>query len=166
MSDDQWADFQPFVRARWAALLRFGTALTGDANSAADLVQDALERTGSRWPSVRQKQDPEGYVRRTMVNRHVSGWRRTRREVLVAEPVEPSAAPGSGDLSSLVWDVLATLPAKQRAVLVLRYYEDLSEAEIAVVLGCSTGTVKSQAAKAKEKVRLAMIARQEETWTR
>jgi RNA polymerase sigma-70 factor (sigma-E family) len=166
MIDDHWEDFQPFVRARWAALLRFGTVLTGDPNSAADLVQDALERTGSRWSSVRQKQDPEGYVRRTMVNRHVSRWRRERREVLVEEPAERPATPDSGDLSSLVWDVLATLPAKQRAVLVLRYYEDLSEAEIAVVLGCSTGTVKSQAAKAKEKVRLAMIARQEETWTR
>ena len=146
------ATFDTFARARMPALLRFGHVLTGDPHRAADLVQDALERTLLAWPRVVRKDDPEGYVRRAMVNRHVSAWRRLRREHLVAQtPDRPyDEAPRHDDA---LWALLATLPARQRAVLVLRYYEDLSEAQCAAVLGCSVGTVKSQAARGLARLR-------------
>jgi RNA polymerase sigma-70 factor (sigma-E family) len=157
-------EFEPFVSARLPALVRFATALSGDPARADDLVQDALERAGARWSTVRGLDNPEAYVRKVIVNRHVSIWRRTRHEVLTALPADRAARaePATGPASAL-WDVLATLPRGQRAVLVLRYYEDLSEAEIAAVLGCSVGSVKSQAAKAKHKVRAALGT--ESTWT-
>jgi RNA polymerase sigma-70 factor (sigma-E family) len=138
--------FDTFVRARHAALLRYGMVLTGDPHSAADLVQDALERTGLAWSRVQQQGDPEGYVRRVMANRNISQWRRLRRERLVDVPPERVHEDRPAD--DVMWGVLATLPRRQRTVLVLRYYEDLSEAEIARVLGCSPGTVKSQASRA------------------
>ena len=151
--DDQDRDaFDAFARARMQALLRFAHVLTGDPTRAADLVQDALERTLLAWPRVVRKSDPEGYVRRAIVNRHVSVWRRARRERLVAETPDRAyvgTAPHDADL----WSALAILPPRQRAVLVLRYYEDLSEAECAAVLGCSTGTVKSQTSKALSRLR-------------
>src|SRR4051812_27179803 len=82
--------FDAFVHARLPALLRFGHVLTGSPDAAADLVQDSLERTGLAWSRILRKDDPEGYVRRTMVNRHISGWRRGRRERLVAVAPETS----------------------------------------------------------------------------
>lgn len=152
MEDTGNATFDAFARARIPALLRFGHVLTGDPHRAADLVQDALERTLLAWPRVLRKDDPEGYVRRAMVNRHVSAWRRLRREHLVADtPDMPYVEPPGHD--DALWAVLATLPPRQRAVLVLRYYEDLSEAQCAAVLGCSVGTVKSQTWKALARLR-------------
>ena len=147
--------FDAFARGRMRELLRFAHVLTGDPHQAADLVQDALERTLLAWPRIIRKDDPEGYVRRAIVNRHVSTWRRLRRERLVADAPESrqlltDVAPRR---DSALWDALATLPPRQRAVLVLRYYEDLSEADCAAVLGCSIGTVKSQAWKALARLR-------------
>ena len=154
--------FDAFVRARHAALLRYGTALTGDPHRAADLVQDALERTGLAWSRVHQQGDPEGYVRRVMANRNISQWRRLRRERLVeATPEQPYEDRQADDV---MWDVLAQLPRRQRTVLVLRYYEDLSEAEIARVLGIAPGTVKSQASKGIAALRAA-IGEREQLWT-
>jgi RNA polymerase sigma-70 factor (sigma-E family) len=150
--------FDAFARARLAELLRFGYALTGDKDTAADLVQDALVRTGLRWSTVRAS-DPEGYVRRVMVNTQISWWRRRRREQLTASPPDVGYEPPSPDYS--MWALLATLPPRQRAVLVLRYYEDLSEVQIAAVLGCSVGTVKSQAARAIGKLRTTLTREQE-----
>jgi RNA polymerase sigma-70 factor (sigma-E family) len=143
--------FDEFARARMRALLRFAHVLTGDRERAADLVQDALERTLMAWPRVQQKGDPEGYVRRAIVNRQVSVWRRRRRERLVAEPPESAYDDTARDRQ--LWDALATLPPRQRAVLVLRYYEDLTEADAAAVLGCSVGTVKSQASRGLARLR-------------
>jgi RNA polymerase sigma-70 factor (sigma-E family) len=156
--------FDGFVRARHPALLRYGHVLTGDPHSAADLVQDALERTGLRWSKVLRQDDPEGYVRRVMVNRHISGWRRLRREHLVAEAPESRAAAAPPHVDDAMWHALSKLAPRQRAVLVLRYYEDLSEAEIAQVLGCATGTVKSQAAKGIATLRAALRDK-ETSWT-
>jgi RNA polymerase sigma-70 factor (sigma-E family) len=152
VAEDAYDAFDSFARARMGELLRFAHVLTGDPHRAADLVQDALEKTLLSWDRIIRKDDPEGYVRRAIVNRHVSVWRRTRRERLVADtPDRPheGARPHDDEL----WAALGTLPPRQRAVLVLRYYEDLSEADTAAVLGCSVGTVKSQAFRALAKLR-------------
>jgi RNA polymerase sigma-70 factor (sigma-E family) len=154
--------FDAFVRARHAALLRYGTVLTGDPHSAADLVQDALERTGLAWSRVQQQGDPEGYVRRVMANRNISQWRRLRRERLVDAP--PERVYDDHPADDVMWEVLATLPRRQRTVLVLRYYEDLSEVEIARVLGIAQGTVKSQASKGIAALRT-VIGEREQLWT-
>ncbi len=148
--DDHEA-FDAFVRARLPDLLRFGRALTGSAEAGADLVQDALERTLMSWSRLESRDEPEGYVRRIMVNRNISIWRKFGREH-VTEHVHDQ---GSEDryFDDDLWQALQKLPARQRAVIALRYYEDLSEAEIARTLGCSVGTVKSQASKALAKLR-------------
>ena len=136
--------------------------LTGAREPAADLVQDALERTGLVWARVVAHGDPEGYVRKAMTNRHVSLWRRSRREHLTSEQPElPHLDPAP--LDEALWTALAGLPRRQRAVLVLRYYEGLSEREIADVLGCAPGTVKSQASKALASLRKTVD--REASWT-
>ncbi|MDX6738484.1 SigE family RNA polymerase sigma factor [Actinocorallia sp. A-T 12471] len=145
-------DFERWVASRAPALLRYGYVLTGSPHDAADLVQEALVRLRSAWPRVVRKDDPEGYVRTTMARQHVSAWRRTRRETLTAavpdaahhDPLPPDDA---------LWQALTALPRRQRTVVVLRYYEALSDEEIAVRLGISRGTVRSQASRALDKLR-------------
>ncbi|KRC49067.1 MULTISPECIES: SigE family RNA polymerase sigma factor [unclassified Nocardioides] len=141
------AAFDAFVAARLPHLLRLGRALTGDEQRGADLVQDALERALVRW---RRLDEPEAFVRRAMVNRSISVWRKVRRE-------RPLEALGTHTSSEVVHDrpadhellaAVRALPPRQRAVVALRYYEDLTEAQTAEVLGCSVGTVKSQANRA------------------
>ncbi|MCF6476508.1 SigE family RNA polymerase sigma factor [Nonomuraea sp. MG754425] len=144
-------EFEDFVRARGGALHRYGFVLTGNADDAADLVQEALIRLGDTWQRVRNKDDPEGYVRTIMVRQHISWWRRRRREHLVDAVPEGSYRDRQADPD--LWDDLGTLPRKQRAVLVLRYYEDMSDREIAATLGISPGTVRSQASRALAKLR-------------
>jgi RNA polymerase sigma-70 factor (sigma-E family) len=146
------AAFDAFARARTAGLLRFAHALTGDRDRAADLVQDALERTLLAWPRIVNRDDPEAYVRRVMVNRHVSIWRRTKRERLVPETPEVAYQP-TDPHDAWLWAELAKLPARQRAVLVLRFYEDLGAAQTAEVLGCSVGTVKSTTSRGLARLR-------------
>jgi RNA polymerase sigma-70 factor (sigma-E family) len=143
-------DFGEFVQAVLPGLLRYGHALTGNPHDAADLVQGVLEKIGSRWSYVQDKTgDPLAYVRRSMANAHVSRWRRTRRESLVADLPDTSPHVQADPFEhEPLWRALRTLPPRQRAVLVLRYYECLSEVEIAAALGISQGTVKSQASKA------------------
>lgn len=143
-------DFAEFVRASLPGLLRYGHALTGNPHDAADLVQSVLERVGSRWRRINwNAHDPAAYVRKAMVNAHISRWRRTRREMLLAELPDVPAQVGHDRLEDEpVWQALRALPARQRAVMVLRYYEGLSEVEIAETLEISRGTVKSQASKA------------------
>jgi len=154
--DQDVAAFDAFVRARLPALLRFAYALTGDPHTAADLVQDALERTGMRWNKVERQGDPEGYVRRAILNGRVSRWRKHRRETLVDCVPERITSYEVPSRDEQLWQLLATLPARQRAVIVLRYYEDMSEIQIAATLGCSPGTVKSQSSKALAKLRVAL----------
>lgn len=149
-------DFAEFVRMSMPGLLRYGHALTGNPHDASDLVQSVLEKVGSRWVAVQRKgDDPLAYVRRAMANTHISIWRRRRRESLVADFPETGAVPP--ELSRLdnepLWQALRELPPRQRAVIVLRYYENLSEAEIANALGISCGTVKSQSSKAMASLR-------------
>lgn len=144
-----FTDFTAYVEAQLPALLRFGYALTGNRHDAGDLVQDALERVGLRWSRIqRGGGHPHAYTRRTMVNAWTSRWRRHRRETLVANPPDTCGhLPDHLDNDDL-WAALRRLPPRQRAVIVLRYYEDLSEKEIAMTLGVTPGTVKSQASRA------------------
>jgi RNA polymerase sigma-70 factor (sigma-E family) len=143
------ADFGEFVRVSLPGLLRYGHALTGNPHDAADLVQTVLEKVGARWSHVRRKTgDPLSYVRRSMANAHISRWRRTRKESLVAELPDRIAITETDPFEhEPLWRALRELPPRQRAVLVLRYYEGLSEVDIARTLGISQGTVKSQASK-------------------
>jgi RNA polymerase sigma-70 factor (sigma-E family) len=156
MDGDGLATFDLFVRHRASALLRYGYVLTGNPHDAADLTQEALARLGSRWRRVSGRGDPEAYVRTTMARLHVSRWRRLRRERLVASPPDRGYAEAEHariDADIGLWQALARLPARQRAVLVLRYYEQRSDEEIAAALGISRGTVRSQAARALGKLR-------------
>jgi RNA polymerase sigma-70 factor (sigma-E family) len=142
--------FDAFVRARLPHLLRFGRALTGSEHAAADLVQDALERALMRWSKITSN-DPEGYVRRAMVNRSISIWRKFGRE----HPTDqlPNDSYTDPERDDALLDALRKLPPRQRAVIALRYYDDLTEAQTAAILGCSIGTVKSQASSAMSRLR-------------
>lgn len=145
----QDADFDAFVIARGPTLLRFGYVLTADAHLAQDLVQEALIKAHRRWLHA-AADHPEAYVRRIMVNQLLS-WRRRRSSGEIAGALPDLPAPDAiatlGE-RELVWGVLSALPRRQRAVLVLRYYEDLADAEIATLLGCAEGTVRSLASRA------------------
>jgi RNA polymerase sigma-70 factor (sigma-E family) len=152
---DAPASFDDYVRSRHGELLRFAHVLSGDRHLAGDLVQDALERTGMSWQRLRDRDDPEGYVRRTIVNLYLNRWRRMRRERLVAQ-IPDHPAPEAVSVDTRLWRMLAELPRQQRAVVVLRFYEDLTEAAIADVLGCSVGTVKSNSSRALAKLRVAL----------
>jgi RNA polymerase sigma factor (sigma-70 family) len=113
-------EFEDFVRARGTALLRYGYVLSGNADDAAHLVQEALLKLSGAWRRVRNKDNPESYVRTIMARQHISWWRRRRREHVTDEVPEGSYTDDHsfGEL----WKELATLPRKQRVVLVLRYY--------------------------------------------
>ncbi|GAA3205524.1 SigE family RNA polymerase sigma factor [Nonomuraea helvata] len=153
--------FAEFVAERGDALLRYGYVLAGNPHDAADLVQEALLKLRGAWPRLRSKENPESYARTTMARLHIAVWRRRRRELLAWELPEGAhhdALP-SGD-ERRMWQALAGLPRKQRAVLVLRYYEQLDDAEIADVLGISRGTVRSQASRALDKLRAAIPTEQ------
>ncbi|GAA3224321.1 SigE family RNA polymerase sigma factor [Dactylosporangium siamense] len=146
--------FEEFVRGRAAGLLRYGYVLTGSSHDAADLVQEALVRLGAGWSRVRQKGNPEGYVRTTMARLYISWWRRRRRELLVSEVPDRPGHDGEPALNeqSGLWQALLRLPPGRRAVLVLRYYEVCTDEEIASILGVSRGTVRSQAARGLEQL--------------
>lgn len=148
--------FQDFVAARGPALLRTALLLTGDQQAAEDLVQSALEKALRHWSRIQVAAATEGYVRQIMYRENVSVWRRRRgREVLVAEIPEQRGADQSpvSDDRIVMWQALLRLGPRQRTVLVLRYYEDLSEHEVAHAMGVSVGTVKSQTAKALARLR-------------
>lgn len=150
---DDTSAYEEFVASRGQSLLRYGYVLSGNPHDAADLVQEALLKLRNAWPRVVNKNDPEGYVRTTMARLHISVWRRTRRETLTDDVPERSYDdPTPSD--DVLWEALAELPKRQRTVLVLRYYESLTDEEIAVHLGISRGTVRSQASRALEKLRV------------
>jgi RNA polymerase sigma-70 factor (sigma-E family) len=148
--------FPAFMAAALPSLLRFGYVLTGDPHRGEELVQSALVTTYRRWRHLRHE-EPHAYVRRAIVNAHTSLWRRHRRETPLPDGFDLPAAAADGaaryDDVDQVLRALRALPPRQRAVIVLRYYDDLSEAEIARTLGCSPGTVKSQASRALRTLR-------------
>ena len=142
---DRYSGFAEFVGARQMALSRTAYLLTGDHHAAQDLVQAALVKTATHWPRVLAGGDPEAYVRRVMINENISSWRRRVPRPVATVPDRPVADEAGRTESRLaVAAALRQLPPRQRAVVVLRFYEDLSEAETASLLGCSVGTVKSQ----------------------
>ncbi|MCA2229991.1 SigE family RNA polymerase sigma factor [Nonomuraea aurantiaca] len=146
--------FEEFVAERADALLRYGYLLSGNPHDAADLTQEALVRLHQAWPRVRRKQAPESYTKTIMARLHISTWRLRRRERpdwALPETARFDTPPSDSDEG--LWQALATLPRKQRAVLVLRYYEDLSDTDIADVLGISRGTVRSHASLGLAKLR-------------
>ena len=153
--DDEVRDF---VAARGHALLRTAYLLTGDQQLAEDLVQGALEKVVAHWGAIRVAEAAESYVRRTMYRDQVSLWRRRRvSEVLSFTVPEPRRGPDSRDRVEdrvVLRQALMSLGRRQRTVVVLRYFEDLTEVETARLLGCTVGTVKSQMSKALAKLRI------------
>ena len=146
-------DYSTFFEVAWPRLYRTVLAIAGDPGTAEDALQAAFAKAYSSWSRVSAATHPEAYVRRMAVN-EVLSWRRSarwRREQPHAE-VEDRASVASAESGVVdrvtLWDAVQALPVRQRAVVVLRYYEDLSEAEIAAAMGCSRGTVKSQASAA------------------
>ncbi len=148
------AEFDDFVAARSTGLLRTAYLLTRDHALAEDLLQTALTKAWFAWSRI--EGDPEPYVRRILVNTFASWWRRRwngeQAHADVPEP-DPTAPTGAEDHHDL-WAAMGRLPRRQRAVVVLRFVEDLSEAETARLLGVSRGTVKSQTSKALAKLRI------------
>lgn len=147
--------FEDFVRVRGQALQRTAYLLTGDWGLAEDLVQTALVRSWPAWGRIRHA-DPEGYVRKVLVNTHASWWRRKwRGEVPTLDLPDSAVADGDGSVHErpALRTALLRLPPRQRAVVVLRFWEDLSEAATAELLDISTGTVKSTTSKALARLR-------------
>lgn len=147
--------FDEFVASRGAALQRTAALLTGDWALAEDLLQTSLARAYPRWDRI-VRDDPEAYVRKVLVNTWSSWWRRKWRGEQPADRLPDHAAPdvfADRDRRDAVRRALAGLPTRQRAVVVLRFHEDLTEAQVAHLLGVSVGTVKSQTSKALAKLR-------------
>jgi RNA polymerase sigma-70 factor (sigma-E family) len=158
MRRDDDADFSVFVASSSRRLLHTAFLITGDLDSAQDVLQVALERVYVRWSWIRRREIPEAYVRRVIVNAAIDARRasRGRRTVQLDEsqlpPLTDAALEGVPVRDALLACV-RELPSRQRAVLVLRYFDDLTESETARVLGCSVGTVKSQHARAMARLR-------------
>ena len=156
---DKDAEFSEYMAARQPSLLRTAYLLTGDRHTAEDLVQTALAKLYLSWDKVQRQDSLDGYVRRILVNEHNSLWRRAwkRRETTTSEVPDSPAEPQEGGHDTELWGLVQTLPRKQRAAVVLRYYEQLSEAETAAVLGVSVGTVKSQTSRALAALRTRVV---------
>ena len=149
---DRDREFAAYVQARQRALARFAYLLTGDPHSAEDLLQSSLAKVYRNWDRICSVDAPDAYVRRLMVNEHTSWWRRQwrHREVSSSPLIEvmDRAVPAAAGHDADLWDHVRSLAPQQRAAVVLRYYEDLSEAQTAQILGCSVGTVKSHTSRA------------------
>lgn len=156
MSAQLDTEFREFMHGRWPAMVRLAYALTGDQGHAEDVAQAAFARAYASWPKVRRTGNPEAYVRRIVVNENRNRFRKQRvAERLTDTPPEPGAGSGPGtdatsqyDERSALMAALRRLGPRQRAVVVLRYWLGLTEAEAAAELNCSVGTVKSQASRA------------------
>jgi RNA polymerase sigma-70 factor (sigma-E family) len=151
------AEFSDFMHGRWAQLVRLGYGLTGDVQIAEDLAQTAFARAYASWPRVRRAADPDAYVRKIVVNANLNRFRKRRvtedLTAAVPEVAQPGDPAGRHDDRATLVAALLQLPHGQRAVVVLRYWLDMTEAEVAAVMGCSVGNVKSQASRALAKLR-------------
>jgi RNA polymerase sigma-70 factor (sigma-E family) len=156
------SDFDDFVSTRGPSLLRFAYLLTSDAHQAEDIVQEALARAHLRWRRIDSYDMPEAYVRKVVLRQYLS-WRRRRSSSEIAVAAVPDRAVGQ-DVADRVADrqqlsvLLAGLPKMQRAVIVLRYFEDRGDDDIAQLLGCAPATVRSHAARALNRLREAIPA--------
>lgn len=154
-------EFQSFMIGRWPRLMRTAFLLTGEQHAAEDLVQSTLEKAFVAWRRVGSADDPEAYVRRVMINLHARRHRRRLKELLaprddsglVREIADTGDRIAQADDRRALLTALAQLPARQREAVVLRYWEDLTETQAAEAMGCSVGTVKSNAAKGIAKLR-------------
>ena len=148
--------FEEYALARGAALVRFACLITADEHRAEDLAQDVLAKAYAGWRRIGALDQPDLYVRRMLVNANTSWWRRAvNREVAVADIGSARAAPDTAAESAErdeLWRLVLRLPARQRTVIVLRYYEDYDDATIAELMRCSQGTVRTQAKRALEKL--------------
>lgn len=151
------ADFESWMTARQGRLLRTAYLLTGDVHAAEDLVQTALAKLYLAWDRVAASPAIDAYARKVLVNEHTSTWRRLWRHREVVTDTSAHEVPVTGEqydgVPAALWDAVRALPERQRAVVVLRYYEQLSERETAEVLGVTVGTVKSQASRALDTLR-------------
>jgi RNA polymerase sigma-70 factor (sigma-E family) len=149
--------FREYVATRSASLLRMAYLLTHNRADAEDLVQAALAKAYQAWDRIEDRGAVDGYVRRAMVNTHISWWRRRRVEEYPTDDIPEQAVAdhaGDSELQDTLRRAIERLPRRMRAAVVLRYYEDMSEAEIADVLGVSQGTVKSTVSRAVAKLRM------------
>lgn len=158
------ADYEDFVRAQLPRLLRYATMLTGEREQAADLVQDVLVKAYRRWARISDADHPDRYVVRMVTNGYLS-WRHSRSARLIAVGEVPDAAAPDDFVSDHaqredMWQRLARLPRRQRAVVVLRYYEQSSDEEIADLLGCARATVRAHAHKALNTLRNGLATEQ------
>jgi RNA polymerase sigma-70 factor (sigma-E family) len=148
--------FGEYVRIRSRALLRAAQAMTGNRSDAEDLVQATLVKAYLSWDRISDPAALDTYVRRVMVNTHISGWRRRRLDEYPTDdlPDSPAAdATGDADLRDVVQRAIDRLPRQMRAAVMLRFYDDMTEPEVAAALGISVGTVKSTVARAVAKLR-------------
>ena len=146
-----------YVTARGRSLLRTAYLLTGNLADAEDLVQSALAKTYQAWDRIEDLGALDGYVRRAMVNTHISWWRRRRVEEFPTDELPDQVVAdhsGDSDLQEMLRQAIDRLPERMRAAVVLRFYEDMTEAEVADVLGVSLGTVKSTVSRAVAKLRI------------
>jgi len=155
-----YPSFASYVRDRQPVLLRTARSLTANPCDAEDLLQTALTKTYVAWDRIEDHGALDGYVRRALLNTRTSQWRKRKVDEFTCDELpEPPLTPGLGDpaehqaLRDAMWRAVLKLPARQRAMVVLRYYEDLSEAQTAEVLGVSIGTVKSAVSRALGKLR-------------
>jgi RNA polymerase sigma-70 factor (sigma-E family) len=148
------AEFTAFAHAVSSRLLGTAYLLCGDWHTAEDLTQTALAKVFASWHRISRKDAALAYARRTLLNTYLADRHRQRwREVLTSElPEVPAAAPDS-EMTVTLTDALAKLPPRSRAIVVLRYWEDMSVGEVATLVGCSTGNVKSQSARGLDKLR-------------
>jgi len=150
-------DFRDYVQTRRQSLLRTAYLLTGNLADAEDLVQSALAKTYLAWDRIEDRGALDGYVRRAIINTHISSWRRRRLQEYPTDELPDQAVADhatSSDLQETLRRAVDRLPRRMRAVVMLRYYEDMTEAEVAEALGVSLGTVKSTVARAVAKLRI------------
>jgi RNA polymerase sigma-70 factor (sigma-E family) len=148
--------FREYVAARGRSLLRTAYLLTGNVADAEDLVQSALAKTYLAWDRIEDRAALDGYVRRAIVNTHISWWRRRRVEEYPTDDIPDQAVADhaiASDLQESLRSAIDRLPQRMRAAVVLRYYEDMTETEVAEALGVSLGTVKSTVSRAVAKLR-------------
>jgi RNA polymerase sigma-70 factor (sigma-E family) len=151
------AAFRDYVLARSTALLRMGTMLTGNRADAEDLVQAALAKTYLAWGKINDRAALDAYVRRAMVNTHISWWRRRRVQEFPTDDLPDQVVADharDSDMAEVVRHALDRLPQRMRAAVMLRYFEDMTEPEIAATLGISLGTVKSTVSRAVARLRI------------
>ncbi|MEU1198872.1 SigE family RNA polymerase sigma factor [Streptomyces sp. NPDC005813] len=154
-----YPSFASYVKARQPVLLRTARSLTANPSDAEDLLQTALTKTYVAWDRIEDHRALDGYVRRALLNTRTSQWRKRKVDEFACDELPEPEVLSTGDpaeqqaLHDAMWRAITKLPARQRAMVVLRYYEDLSEAQTAEVLGVSVGTVKSAVSRALGKLR-------------